>query len=106
MLTERHKHEIEHGKMLANCGAESIWGWRSPAGLVRAKRRSALILSNIPMATDLTFLEIGCGTGDFTALFADSCPNLVALDISKDLTDIARKNLATSQKCRGDHFQS
>ena len=95
MLTERHKHEIEHGKMLANCGAESIWGWRSPAGLVRAKRRSALILSNIPMATDLTFLEIGCGTGDFTALFADSCPNLVALDISKDLTDIARKNLAT-----------
>ena len=80
--------------MLASKGAESIWGWESPAGKVRAQRRARLILSRIPSGNKQSYLEIGCGTGDFTRLFSQSGASITAVDISEDLTAIARKNLS------------
>jgi 2-polyprenyl-3-methyl-5-hydroxy-6-metoxy-1,4-benzoquinol methylase len=93
LISERNQHEIEHGKILAGKGAESIWGWESPAGKVRAQRRAHLILSRITPRYNQSYLEIGCGTGDFTRLFALSDASITAVDISEDLTTIARKNL-------------
>jgi ubiquinone/menaquinone biosynthesis C-methylase UbiE len=93
MISERNRHEIEHSKMLAQKGAESIWGWESPAGKVRAQRRARLILSKIPSGNNQSYLEIGCGTGDFTVLFSQSGASITAVDISEDLTIIARKKL-------------
>ncbi len=98
MISERNQHEIEHGRMLAGKGAESIWGWESPAGKVRAKRRAHLILSRIQSENNQSFLEIGCGTGDFTRLFYQSGASITAVDISEDLTTIARKNLLNYPK--------
>ena len=94
LISERNQHEIEHGRMLASKGAESIWGWESPAGKVRAQRRARLILSRIPSGNKQSYLEIGCGTGDFTRLFSQSGASITAVDISEDLTAIARKNLS------------
>ncbi len=94
LISERNQHEIEHGRMLARKGAESIWGWESPAGKVRAQRRARLILSRIPSGNKQSYLEIGCGTGDFTRLFSQSGASITAVDISEDLTSIARKNLS------------
>lgn len=94
MTDIRHQHEIEHGKLLASKGAESIWGWGSPAGKVRAQRRANLILSNLPYALRASALEIGCGTGDFTSIFAGSISRLTAVDISEELLALARINLS------------
>ena len=94
MIDQRHQREIEHGKLLASKGAESIWGWDSPAGKVRAQRRATLILSKLPEASHASALEIGCGTGDFTRIFATTINRLTAVDISEELLTIARKNLS------------
>ena len=96
LISERNQHEIEHGRMLASKGAESIWGWESPAGKVRAQRRARLILSRLPSGYKRSYLEIGCGTGDFTRLFSQSGASITAVDISEDLTAIARKNLSAN----------
>jgi 2-polyprenyl-3-methyl-5-hydroxy-6-metoxy-1,4-benzoquinol methylase len=96
LISERNQHEIEHGRMLASKGAESIWGWESPAGKVRAQRRARLILSRIPSGNKQSYLEIGCGTGDFTRSFSQSGASITAVDISEDLTTIARKNLSAN----------
>jgi ubiquinone/menaquinone biosynthesis C-methylase UbiE len=94
MTNIRHQHEIEHGKLLASSGAESIWGWDSPAGKVRAQRRASMITDHLPHLGSIQALEIGCGTGDFTRLFAASVDHLTAVDISAELLDIAHTNLA------------
>lgn len=39
-MSERAEHEIQHGEYLAGEDTELIWGWRTPAGRVRAKRRA------------------------------------------------------------------
>jgi 2-polyprenyl-3-methyl-5-hydroxy-6-metoxy-1,4-benzoquinol methylase len=38
-------------------------------------------------------LEIGCATGDFTAMLAPSCEELLAVDISEKAVSMARKRL-------------
>jgi len=100
MTNIRHQHEIEHGRMLARSGAESIWGWDTPAGKVRAVRRAGMILSNISGENSRHVLEIGCGTGDFTRLFASGVEKLTAVDISPELLEIARKNLMDAQNVK------
>jgi ubiquinone/menaquinone biosynthesis C-methylase UbiE len=100
MNSIRNLHEIEHGKMLAQKGAEGIWGWESPAGRVRAKRRAALILSRIPEGDNQKYLEIGCGTGSFTRIFATSKAEITAIDISDELTRIASENLFQYQNVK------
>jgi len=38
-------------------------------------------------------IEIGCGTGKNTAMLAEACRSLVALDLSEGMLDIARKKV-------------
>lgn len=89
--TARAQHEIEHGKRLAEGGAESMWGWGTPAGQLRAKRRGALIAQGAGLAPGVTALEIGCGTGNFTEMFVATGARIVAVDISADLLELAAK---------------
>ncbi len=42
-MSERAKHEIQHGELLAGEDTEYIWGWSIPVGRVRARRRAKLI---------------------------------------------------------------
>src|SRR5262249_25200157 len=44
--TARSLREIAHGKLLAQGDTEMLWGWTSPAGQQRFKRRAELILSS------------------------------------------------------------
>lgn len=86
----RAEHEIEHGKFLAKRDAESIWGWGTPAGQVRARRRVTLIATGARLQPGLRALEIGCGTGLFTQMFSQTGAQIVAVDISKDLLEKAK----------------
>jgi len=70
---------------------EAIWGWRTAAGKLRARRRAELILQGAAIAPGHRVLEIGCGTGMFTEMFAVSGADIVALDISEDLLMRARE---------------
>ena len=89
-MATRAENEIRHGEKLALDKTEKIWGWGTPAGRLRAKRRAALIVGGAGLRSGLRALEIGCGTGMFTAMFAASGAHVTAVDISPALLAKAR----------------
>ena len=94
----RADHEIIHGSKLAEGDPELIWGWKTPAGKRRVQRRANLIAVSASLSPDKYVLEIGCGTGVFTGIFAQTGARIVAVDISGDLLEMARaKNLPLAQ---------
>jgi len=84
-MSGRAEHEINHGELLAGSDTELIWGWGTPAGRVRAMRRARLIGRGAGLAPNMHILEIGCGTGMFTEMFAQTRARIIAVDISPDL---------------------
>ena len=84
-MSGRAEHEIHHGELLASKDTELIWGWGTPAGRVRATRRAQLIGKGAKLGPNVHVLEIGCGTGMFTEMFAQTRARIVAVDISPDL---------------------
>ncbi|MFO0874315.1 MAG: class I SAM-dependent methyltransferase [Phycisphaerales bacterium] len=94
MSTSRAHHEIAHGQWLAANDPESVWGWGTPAGRRRAERRAKLIADAAALGPGVRALEIGCGGGMFTGMFAATGASIVAVDISPELIEIAkRRNL-------------
>jgi len=87
----RASREIEHGLKLAKNDTEFVWGWGSPAGKLRAARRAGLIVECAGLNSRSHVLEIGCGTGLFTAMFAKTGARLVAVDISGELLQKAQQ---------------
>lgn len=82
---DRQEREISHSRMLARGDTEKSWGWNSPAGRKRAERRGELIARGAGLGPGTRTLEIGCGTGMFTGMFARTGARIVAVDISGDL---------------------
>ena len=89
-MDERLANEIRHGRFLAERGAGEIWNWESPAGKLRWVRRAKMLTNHL--APGMTVLELGCGTGYFTRELARSGGNIVAIDVSPELLEIARAN--------------
>jgi 2-polyprenyl-3-methyl-5-hydroxy-6-metoxy-1,4-benzoquinol methylase len=89
-VQERIANEIEHGRFLAQHGAGEIWNWEGPAGKLRWARRVKMLSSHI--RSGMTVLELGCGTGYFTQELARCGADIVAVDVSPDLLEIARAN--------------
>jgi 2-polyprenyl-3-methyl-5-hydroxy-6-metoxy-1,4-benzoquinol methylase len=89
--SSRAEHEIAHGRKLSESGAEQVWGWGTPAGQVRFRRRADWIAAHAGLRSGVRALEIGCGTGNFTEAFAASGADILALDISEDLLARARE---------------
>ncbi|HMP74703.1 MAG TPA: class I SAM-dependent methyltransferase [Kiritimatiellia bacterium] len=87
----RFAHEREHGRFLASEGAENVWGWGSPAGQVRSRRRAHLISEGARLGPGANVLEVGCGTGLFTEIFAATGAAIMAVDISEELLELARR---------------
>jgi len=86
----RKQHEIAHGKFLAPRAVE-IWGWGTPAGAERAKRRTQLIIDYAGIRSGKRVLEFGCGTGMFSKEFAMTGATVFGLDLSPDLISEADK---------------
>ncbi len=82
--------EIRHGSKIARQDPEKIWGWKTPAGHRRAQRRAEMIAASAGLAPGLRALEIGCGSGLFTEIFARSGAQILAVDISGALLEQAR----------------
>ena len=82
--------EVAHGLTLAAGDTEHTWGWGTPAGQRRAHRRADLLARGAGLAPGMRVLEVGCGTGLFTAMLARTEVRLVAIDISPALLEKAR----------------
>ena len=95
---ERAGREVAHSRKIASRDPERIWGWNTPAGRVRAVKRAELISRAACLRPGIKVLEIGCGTGLFTEMFAKTGAQIVAVDISKELIEIAKsRGLPISQ---------
>jgi SAM-dependent methyltransferase len=86
----RIHREVQHGRFLAQRGAGEIWNWESPAGKLRWDRRVKMLSSHLKPG--MTVLELGCGTGSFTRELAYSGADVIAIDVSPELLEIARAN--------------
>jgi 2-polyprenyl-3-methyl-5-hydroxy-6-metoxy-1,4-benzoquinol methylase len=89
-MQERITKEIQHGRFLAKHGAGEIWNWESPAGKLRWARRVKMIGGHLKPG--MTILELGCGTGHFTRELAPSGADIIAIDVSPELLEIAKAN--------------
>ncbi len=78
-------HEIEHGRYLSAGDTEVLWGWGTPAGRVRARRRGQMVADGAGLRPGMNALEIGCGTGIFTEMFAERGALVLAVDLSPEL---------------------
>ena len=92
-MQERIAKEIQHGRFLAEHGAGEIWNWESPAGKLRWARRVKMLSRHL--RPGMCVLELGCGTGYFTRELARSGADIVAIDVSPELLEIARANCST-----------
>ncbi len=80
--------EIQHAEVIAERG-EQTWHWSTPAGQQRATRRARLLIEAGHIGPNTRVLELGCGTGIFTAAFARTGAQIVAVDLSAVLLDLA-----------------
>jgi 2-polyprenyl-3-methyl-5-hydroxy-6-metoxy-1,4-benzoquinol methylase len=101
----REQSEIAHGRMLAEGSPEDLWGWGSPAGRLRATRRGELIARGAGLAPGMLALELGCGTGLFTEMFAAFGSRIIAVDLSPDLLAIARRRQLADVEFRLQAFE-
>jgi SAM-dependent methyltransferase len=93
-VQERIAKEVQHGRFLAQHGAGEIWNWESPAGKLRWARRVNMLSSHLKPG--MTVLELGCGTGSFTRELARTGADVVAIDVSPELLEIAKANCSAS----------
>lgn len=89
-MQERIAREVQHGRLLAQRGAGEIWNWESPAGRLRGARRVKMLSKHL--GPGMSVLEMGCGSGYFTQELARSGAEVVAIDISPELLEIAKAN--------------
>ena len=81
---QNKQKEIEHDQKIKE-DAEFFWGWATPAGKLRAERRSNMIISRVKSRGFSRVLEIGSGTGIFTESFCKAGLDVYGVDISFDL---------------------
>jgi len=90
--------EIKHGKWLLENDPVMQCGWGTPAGQLRAIRRVQLIAQGVKLSPGQKVLEICCGTGLFTEIFAKYGAHILAVYLSPELLAAARqRNLPTEQ---------
>jgi 2-polyprenyl-3-methyl-5-hydroxy-6-metoxy-1,4-benzoquinol methylase len=89
-VQQRIVKEIQHGRFLAQHGAGEIWNWESPAGKLRWARRAKMLSNHLSVG--MKVLELGCGAGYFTRELARSGADILAVDLSPELLEIARRD--------------
>jgi len=96
---QRKINEIKHGEKIAT-HAEEIWGHAKKAGQLRVERRVNLMVGLGGIGKESRVLELGCGTGEFTKRLAMTGAEVVAIDLSPDLLELAKKKLVDYGKVR------
>jgi SAM-dependent methyltransferase len=90
---ERYAEERRQGEAIARRGLEPAWGWSSPAGSLRAARRAEFMIQAAGLRPGATCLELGCGTGVFTARLIESGCDLAAVELSEAAAERCRQRV-------------
>lgn len=90
---ERYAAERRQGEAIAEEGLERVWGWSTPAGRERADRRARFLIRAGRLGPGVRCLELGCGTGEFTARLVESGCELHAVELSEATAAEARRRL-------------
>lgn len=98
---ERIEREIRHGKEIVD-SAEFYWGWGSPAGQERLKRRVGYLTEFGGLRKGVVALELGCGKGLYTRELEKSGATIAPIDISWDLLRAAKTSGSVSGYHVGD----
>jgi SAM-dependent methyltransferase len=88
----RYAAEQTQGELIA-AGHEAAWGWTSPAGRLRAERRARFLIETARLRPGVHCLELGAGTGEFTARLVASGCELVAVELSEATAAICRERV-------------
>ena len=89
----RYEDERRQGIDIASGELESVWGWSSPAGRLRADRRAHFLIEGAQLSPGVRCLEVGSGTGVFTQRLVTSGCQLVALELSEALAEQCRERV-------------
>jgi ubiquinone/menaquinone biosynthesis C-methylase UbiE len=95
-LKNRHENEREHGRKIAE-NADKVWGQETRAGRIRVQGRANSIVKATGMGQNMNVLDLGCGTGNYTTLFADTNANVTGIDLSEDLLQIAKQRVPSAK---------
>jgi SAM-dependent methyltransferase len=91
--TDRYAEERRQGELIAREELERVWGWSTPAGRIRAERRARFLIDAAALAPGVRCLELGCGTGEFTARLTQTGCTLVGIELSEATAAIARERV-------------
>jgi ubiquinone/menaquinone biosynthesis C-methylase UbiE len=80
----QQSREIAHWRRWQH-EVDKYWGWQTSAGHRRVGRRAHLFLELGRMGPKSKVLEVGCGTGEFSARLGPQLGELWAFDLSPDL---------------------
>ncbi|MHC5038379.1 MAG: class I SAM-dependent methyltransferase [Planctomycetota bacterium] len=70
----------------------------------RDRREKALFDEKVPLQGTECLLEVGCGSGRWTAFLASRCGRLVAFDVAEDLVEVGRQE-ASGAGCMNVDFR-
>jgi 2-polyprenyl-3-methyl-5-hydroxy-6-metoxy-1,4-benzoquinol methylase len=87
-VQKRIAKEVEHGRFLSRRGPGEIWNWEGSAGKLRWARRVKMLSNHL--RSGMSVLELGCGAGYFTRELAKCGADVVAVDVSPELLEIAK----------------
>jgi SAM-dependent methyltransferase len=91
--TDRYEAERRQGRAIVAEKLEHVWGWSTPAGVLRAERRAQFLIEAAHLGPGVRCLELGCGTGEFTARLVASGCELVAVDLSEAAVERCRERV-------------
>ncbi len=114
---ERYAAERLQGETIVGGDLEDVWGWSGPAGRRRAARRAAFLIEAAALGPGVRCLELGAGTGEFTARLLESGCELVAVELSEaaagrcrervgDRAEVLVGNIETGEGFEGREFDS
>jgi SAM-dependent methyltransferase len=92
---QRYEAERRQGELIA-AGHEDVWGWSTVAGQIRADRRAAFLARETRLKSGVVCLELGAGTGEFTARLANSGCRLIAVELSEATAAVCRARVGSN----------
>jgi len=92
-MNRRRRRELEHSRKVSK-NVNAYWNFGSVAKQKRIDYRAGLIMRAVEMQEGIRVLELGCGTGEYSKRFASSGAEIVAVDVSPELVEIAKNNNA------------